>query len=361
MGNLGWFGGKPQRRPGHHPLPETPIILISVCENENAPGDYPYNGGIKFLNLWTKLLIQHGYEAYMVTFHGNHRPWLMEHQPHISMKQVREWKREGRSLKFLTGWIPAKLFIDLADELYFLDAELKHTCGDHFKDLRKLVKSKIRRICTHSRTQQAWYMATFGLEVWLIPIWADEAYWFPDPRRREQGLVGYMNEGEHTLRDIEIIKGLCQTAGVRVDFMQISGDEPAVINAMQTCDVYIGLNPGKHPLWGEGSPLTQQEAMAAGCVLIAYDVHGNREYLIHGYTGFLAKRNKPEELAAHLIELMQNPAFREQIRNTSIDFSARVFTSPARWPLVREFLELPELSGSPPISVAGISSHKTTV
>ena len=343
IGNPGWFSGKPHRRLGYHPLPETPIILISVCENENAPGDYPHNGGIKLLNLWTKLLRQHGYEAYMVTFHGNYRPWLVDHQPHISIKQVREWKREGRSLKFLTGWIPAKLFIGLADELYFLDAELKYTCGDHFKDLRKLVKSKIRRISTHSRTQQAWYMATFGLDVSLIPIWADETYWAPDSSRRRRGLVGYMNEGNHTLSDIGTIRDICEEAGVKVDFMRISGDESEVINGMQSCDVYIGLNPGKHPLWGEGSPLTQLEAMASGCVLIAYDVHGNREYLVDGYNGFLSERNNPEGLAGHLIQLMRDPDLKERIRQISTQFVAGAFRSGCRWPQVREFLELKEL------------------
>lgn len=190
----------------------------------------------------------------MVTYDGHYRPWLIEHQPHISIEQVNEWKSKGRSLKFLTGWVPAKAFIELADELYFLDAEIKYTCGEHFKPLKKLLKTKIRRVSTHSRTQQAWYMATFGLDVALIPIWSDEVYWFPDSSRRHDGLVGYMLESERTIEQIEIIKDYCGEAGVRTDFLRISGTELQVLEAMQRCDIFLGMNPGKHPLWGEGCP-----------------------------------------------------------------------------------------------------------
>jgi len=322
---------------------ESPIILVSVCEGKEAPGDYPYNGGIKLLNLWTKLIRQNGYEAYIVTYDGSYRPWLVEHQPHVSIDKVRKWKSEGRNLKFLTGWIPAKLFIDLADELYFFDAEIRWTCDEHFRELRKLLKTRIRRVATHSRTQQAWYMATFGLDVAFIPEWSDEAYWVPDPLRRQKGLVGYMLESDRSTEQIQIIKDYCNEAGVKTEFLRISGNESQVLEAMQRCDIFLGMNPGKHSLWGEGCPRSQQEAMHAGCVLIAYDVHGNREYLIHGYNGFLAERNNAEGLAAHLIRIMRDPELKEQIRQNSTQFVAGAFTSTCRWPQVRDFLELKEL------------------
>jgi len=281
-----------------------------------------------------------GYEGYMVTYSGDYRPWLIEHQPHVSIEEVKRWKTEGRPLIFLTGWIPSKAFINLADEIYFYDAELKYTCSEHFGRLKKLLKNKIRRVSTHSRTQQAWYMATFGLHVDLIPVWSDEAYWYERPECREEGLVGYMNEGYETRKEVEQIAGWCREAGIQAKFLEISGDESEVIKAMQRCDIYLGMNPGKHPLWGEGSPVTQQEAMHAGCVLIAYDVYGNREYLIDGYTGLLARRNQPRDMAVHLVRLSKDSVMKEKIRKTSCDFMRRVFTAESRWSLVREFLEL---------------------
>jgi predicted O-methyltransferase YrrM len=335
----------------------SPTVLISVCEGKEGPGDYPYNGGIKLLNLWTKILRMNGYEAYMVTYSGDYRPWLIEHQPHVSIEQVKRWKKDGRPLKFFTGWIPSRAFIDLADEIYFYDAELKYTCSDHFGRLQKLLKNKIRRVSTHSRTQQAWYMATFGLEVNLIPVWSDEAYWFAQPACRKEGLIGYMNESDETKKEVEQIAGWCREAGVRVKFLEISGDESEVIKSMQSCDIYLGMNPGKHPLWGEGSPLTQQEAMHAGCVVIAYDVYGNREYLIDAYTGFLAKRKRPTQMAELLIGVLRDPELKERIRMTSLDIMGRAFTSSSRWNSVRDFLELKEVQyGKSQKVVSGITA-----
>jgi hypothetical protein len=39
---------------------------------------------IKELNYLVKLLRNHDYEAYIVTYDGGYEPWLIEHQPHIS-------------------------------------------------------------------------------------------------------------------------------------------------------------------------------------------------------------------------------------------------------------------------------------
>lgn len=321
-----------------------PIILISACRDKQQGGEfYKYNGGGKLANLWVKLLRAHGYEAYMVTYSGGYQPWLIEHQPHISLDTVKHWKNERRHLKFVTGWLPSTAFINLADQLYFIDAEIAWTSGVHLPILRKLLRSKIRAIVTNSRTQQAWYMATFNRNVALIQDWSDEAYWYPKLDKREEGLVGYMLEGPDSDTEIKQIASYCQQKGVNLEFVQIAGDEGDVLEAMRRCDFYLGLNTGKDVLWGEGSPRSPQEAMHCGCVVIAYDVHGNREYLIDGYSGFLSPRKRPDLIADHLIQLAHNPALKEQVRATSTDLAARAFTSQAHWPLLRDFLELDEL------------------
>jgi predicted O-methyltransferase YrrM len=324
--------------------PDLPIILISSCKDASQGGDFKYNGGVKLYNLWVKLLRANGYQAFIVTYNGTYQPWLIQHQPHVSLDTVRQWKRAGFPLKFVTGWADATAFIDLADELYFYDCEIAWTSGSHFPILRKLMKSKIRAVATHSRTQQAWYMATFNRDVILIPIWSDETYWHSKPKKRKTGLVGYMNESPTSEKEVEEIAACCNRVEVHIDFVEIKGDECNVLKMMCECDLFIGLNHGKHPLWGEGSPLTQQEAMHAGCVVIAYDVHGNREYLIPGYSGFLAPRGRSDILADYVIELMRNPELKEQIRATSLDLAARAFTSRGRWPLLREFLGLEDLA-----------------
>jgi glycosyltransferase involved in cell wall biosynthesis len=80
--------------------------------------------------------------------------------------------------------------------------------------------------------------------------------------------------------------------------------------------------------------------MHAGCVVIAYDVNGNREYLIDGYNGFLVPRKNTNLLATHLVNLMKNPELKEKIRKRSINLVSKVFTSLDKFPLLREFLEL---------------------
>lgn len=321
----------------------SPIVVISSCESVANTGDATYNGGVKLYNLWVKLLRQHGYESYVVTYDGRYQPWLIEHQPHVSLQQVKEWKQQGRPLRFMTGWILARAFIELADSLYFFDAEMKYTCGAHLPSMKALMRTKIRSLATHSRTQQAWYMATFGTSVHYIPEWSDEEYWFCKPEACEPGLVGYMNEGEHTEKDLQAIADWCREAGIEVRFIPISGDEAVVLETMRRCDVYLGMNAGKHPLWGEGCPRAQQEAMHAGCVVIAYDVSGNREYLIDGYSGLLASKGRAGALAGHLIRIMRDPEYKARLRQNSSALASQVFTSATRWPAVRDFLELPEL------------------
>jgi hypothetical protein len=305
-------------------------------------GDGKYNGGTKLYNLFVKLLRAHGYEAYIATYDGKYEHWLIEHQPHVSLETVREWKVEGRPLRFVTAWMGSNAFIDLADEIYFYDVELAWTSGTHFAILRSLMDAKkIRSLATHSRTQQAWYLATFRQEPILIPEWSDETYWFPLPEKRQLGTAGYLIEGPRTRGDIRVIAEYCHAKGVDLQLLNLAGgDECAIIEKMRQCDFYLGMNPGKSAIWGEGCPRTQQEAMHAGCVVIAYDVRGNREYLIDGYTGILVKRHRPDLVAQHLVRLMQNFKLKEQIRATSTDLAARAFSSYGRWELVREFLEI---------------------
>ena len=324
-----------------------PVILLSICDDAARPGNYAYNGGIKLLNLWAKLLRDNGHEAFVVTFDGTYIPWLIEHQPHVSLAEAGKWAAEGRSLKFVTIGLEAGGFLDLADQFYYFDAELAWTLTYRADFDRYRKEGRIRRIGTHSRTQQAWYMAEMREVVTLVQEWSDPTYWQADDGRRQERLAGYMNEqpGE-TEFEIDFIENACAASGEDVRFVEVRGSEREVLETLQTCDFFLGMNPGKHPIWGEGCPRSQQEAMHAGCVVIAYDVNGNREFLIDGYNGFLSPGKRADLLAERLVELLSDPHRKEMIRENARRFIA-TFTPDKRWRLVREFLELDDPDDSP--------------
>jgi hypothetical protein len=317
-----------------------PIVLFSSLE-ATGNGDALYNGGFKLQSLWIKLLRQHGIEAFRVTRDGTQLDWMIEHQPVMSLQRAHKIVQSRHPVRVMTTWIVAEQALRLAPRPYFYDAEIAHTMsGQHFITL-KLWQPDLAKIATHSRTQQAWYMATFGFTPQLIQEWSASDYFTPDPDKREPGRVGFMFEGSQTDRQIIHIRNYCQRQGVPVTFYQVSGHEREVIDGMQKCDVFLGMNPGKHSLWGEGCPRAAQEAMHCGAVVIAYDVHGNREYLIDGYTGYLVKRNNPQAMAERLVAVMQNECERDAVRARGVDFMQQTFSGgDKKFEEIKEFLDL---------------------
>ena len=336
-----------------------PIVVISSCGDMQQSGDAKYNGGLKLYNLWVKLLREKGYQAYVVTFDGNHTKWLEEHQPHISIVQLAKWKHAGMPLKYVTGWLDSKAFIELADALYFYDCEISYTAASHFDTFSALiVNGKIQKVGTNSRTQQAWHMGVQHKPISFVNEWSDTDIWYSAAERRIKNRIGYMNEGEHTEGTLRQIRYFCEQAFICPEFIEISGNEKDVVAAMQSCDIFLGLNTGKDALWGEGCPRSPHEAMHAGCVVVAYDVLGNREYLIPGYTGVLVQRGNVEKMAKAVIELLTNPELKERLRRQGTDFIRSVFTAEACWPNVKEFLDLPSPPERKPLDVKNLS-HDT--
>lgn len=318
-----------------------PIILFGSIERAGDQGDSIYNGGFKLQSVWIKLLRQHGHEAYRVTGDGTQLPWMIEHQPAISLQQANKLANVGKPLRVVTTWIISEPILKLADRPYYFDAEIAHTSnGRHFEALKRWLP-KLAKIGTHSRTQQAWYMATLGLTPSYIQEWSDTTYFTPEPALRERGLVGYMWEGDHTPGHIEVIKRVCETARVDVRFKQVGGSEQEVITSMRHCDVFLGLNIGKHVLWGEGCPRSQNESIHCGAVLLAYDCHGNREFVMDGYTGFLAKRADPVSMGERLVYIMTNHDIREAARSQGQEFMCKMFApTETKYQQIREFLDL---------------------
>jgi glycosyltransferase involved in cell wall biosynthesis len=62
------------------------------------------------------------------------------------------------------------------------------------------------------------------------------------------------------------------------------------------------------PSRAEGISNTILEAMASGLPVIATDVGGNAELVVHGVTGFLVPAGEPAAIAARLREYQGDPA-----------------------------------------------------
>jgi hypothetical protein len=314
------------------------VFIISCAENENAPGT-GVSGGIKLQNDWVKLLRRNRYETYRATLDGTYQPWMLWHAPTVSLEQCQVWQREGRNLRWIIPWLAASAALEVADQFYYFEAEMAYTL-DQFSARVKKYQPRVLGWATNSRYQQARYMLEFGITPTLIVGNSDTYEWFPNPDRRIPHRVGYMFEGPESDHDIQYIQAVVQAHDLSAEFVQITGLEREVRNLMQTCDIFLGLNPGKHPVWGEACPRSQHEAMHCGCVVIAYDVLGNREYLYHGHTGYLIPRGQPDQMADQLVEVLTHPEQKERVRAAGHDFVLHACNLWRTWPQMKEWLQL---------------------
>ena len=306
------------------------IVTISSCDSPENKGDPSFNGGSKLYHLWIKLLRQNGIKAFLVTWDSTVAPWLIDPQPAISLEEM---KRQAEEIRPITGWLDSKAYLESIDFFYFCDCEIAYTTH---KNLQPFY-SRIRKVGNNNRYSYAWYsMAHPNLPKMLVPEWSDEDFWKPNSTVRKSNRVGYMAENDTDRDHVKIIQNLCP----ELEFLSISGNEQTVLNQMQTCDIFMGLNRGKDPVWGEGCPRTQQEAMHAGTVLVAYDVLGNREYLLDSYTGIIVPEKTPEAMAESLKKVTGNTIKKEHIRERSIDFASEMLSSKGKFEILRRFLDL---------------------
>jgi glycosyltransferase involved in cell wall biosynthesis len=320
-----------------------PVIFVSACKNEKNQGGWKYNGGIKELNYLVKLLRKHEYEAYIVTYDGGYEPWLIEHQPHISLEEFRSLLKTTQDVRCVTSWAIAEAFIRECSQIYFWDMELAWTEHSHFSTLASLYKRKIKRVAAISRTIQAWHMAHFEKSCTVIPNLVDESLWFPIEAQRHPQRVGYMDEGPHTEEYITIVEDVVKSHDLELEFLLIKGCEADVLSSMRSCEIFLTMNIGKDPLWGEGGPLTPLEALATGCVPITFDILGPREIIQSGFNGIVVPPCRPDRMANALVSLYKKPGEIERIRKNALSLLNACHTFDARWPAVKEFLELDDL------------------
>lgn len=319
---------------------DKPVIFVSACVDHHEKGDWKFNGGIKELNYLVKLLRLRGYESYIVTYDGTYEPWLIEHQPHISISEFRDKLNKLSHVRCVTSWAIARSFIQECQNLYFWDMELSFTDHMHLHVLAKLYRTKIKKTAAISRTIQAWHMATFEHQCIVIPNLLDGSAWYPDDATRLVGRIGYMYEGPHTAEYIATIRERLIPYGINLDFYLLRGDEADILSGMRSCDIFLSLNIGKDPLWGEGCPRTIIEALSVGCIVIAFDIIGNRETIVDGYNGIIVERARPDLMAQALLVLHQNPDKVLQMRKNALSLINACHTFDSRWPAIKEFLDL---------------------
>ena len=316
-----------------------PIIFISACENKEKSGGYKYNGGIHEYNLLAKLLRQHGYESYIVTCDGTYENWLFEHQPHISLKEFQQKKEQNQNYRCVTSWAKAKTFLDNCEKIYFWDMELHYTDHDHFSALKKLYKTKIVKTAAISKTIQAWHMTNFEKKCIVIPNIIDEYFWKPDENKRIINRIGYMVEDEKTENLINRFKESSRQTGMNLEFYRINGSALELLNGLQSCNFFLSMNQGKDPLWGEGCPRTIIEALSAGCIVLAYDIIGNREILQHSFNGIIVPRGRHDLMEDAITSLYQNKIEVDRLRINGQNYLQSCHKMESRWPAVSEFLD----------------------
>jgi glycosyltransferase involved in cell wall biosynthesis len=102
------------------------------------------------------------------------------------------------------------------------------------------------------------------------------------------------------LRDLSAELGI----GDRVFFTQGEG------NVM---DWLAGMSVGCLTSFSEGFSNAIMEYMAAGLPVVAIDVGGNRDAIVHNETGFLVPDRTPEAMAQPIIELLRNEELRARM------------------------------------------------
>lgn len=319
-----------------------PVIFASYATDAQTQGSHRYCGGEKLLNNLILLLRRRGFEAYMVSLDGTHAEWLAEHAPFLSLREFSERRRAAADVRCVTSWIHAKPFLDACPRFYFWDHELSASSRSHFPDLaRYMAAGRIVRTAGVNRSVQSFHRAVFESPARVLRQLIDEKYWKPDPARRIPTRVGYFDEGDHGAEFITRIRQLTEAAGFALQFTQLSGGEREIIAQMQGCGTFLALNVGKSPLWGEGGPMSPQEAMACGTVPICFDINGPWELIQQHYNGAIALDFEPEAMARELIRLYSEPGRWELTSRRALEVSEASHTMVARWPDVARFLDLP--------------------
>lgn len=319
-----------------------PEIYVSYATDAALTGSHKYCGGEKLLNNLVLMLRRRGYEAFMVSLDGKHADWLVEHAPFLSLSEFERRKRGASDVRCVTSWLKAKPFIDRCGRFYLWDQELSASSRSHFPELARYVaQGRIIRTAGVNRAVQSFHRAVFGTPALVLRQLIDEEHWKPDPSRRIPSRIGYFDEGDHGAEFVRRIQELSLAAGLALEFVELAGSEKDIIAQMQQCGTFLALNVGKSPLWGEGGPMSPQEAMACGTVPVCFDINGPWELIQQHYNGVIVPDIHPDAMAQELIAMYSEAGRWEAMSRRSLEVSTISHSMKARWPDVARFLDLP--------------------
>ena len=319
-----------------------PVVFVSYATDESLKGSHRYCGGEKLLNNLVLMLRRRGYEANMVSLDGRHADWLAEHAPFLSVEEFKARKGRASDVRYVSSWVKARPFLDECPRFYFWDQELSASSRSHFPDLASLMaKRRIIRTAGVNRAVQAFHRCVFETDALALRQLIDEAHWRPDPSCRIRHRIGYFDEGDHGAAYVQRIMELTKGAGLALEFVQLAGVEKEIIAQMQQCGVFMALNIGKSHLWGEGGPMSPQEAMACGTVPVCFDINGPWELIQQDYNGVIARESTPESMAEALISIYSVPGRLEEMSRRTLEIFLSSHSMEARWPDVARFLDLP--------------------
>jgi glycogen(starch) synthase len=100
--------------------------------------------------------------------------------------------------------------------------------------------------------------------------------------------------------------------------------------------------------WAEPFALTPLEAMASGMPVIGTTTGGSRELFRHGDNALTYNAGKADELAARIVELIQNPALRARIAATGYQEVRSNYAEPLIVNQIESYLEETIRTWSPP-------------
>lgn len=337
--------GDISRLQSHSHVGGKPLIFVSYATDESLKGSHLYCGGEKLLNNLVLLLRRKGYEAWMVSTDGTNAGWLAEHAPFLSIAEFIKKKAGASDVRCVTSWMKAMPFIEQCPKFYFWDQELSASSRSHFPELAAfMADNRIIRTAGVNRTVQAWHRCVFETPAAAVRQLIDDTYWKPDSARRIPNRVGYFDEGDYGAEFVRRIAELTKGAGLALEFVQLEGVEKEIISQMQQCGTFLVLNVGKSPLWGEGGPMSPQEAMACGAVPVCLDINGPWELIQQHYNGIITREFTPEAMANELIWLYGTPGRHEVMVTRALEISRSSHSMEARWSEVARFLDLPEAS-----------------
>jgi len=263
--------------------------------------DFPkHNGGSLDMLLWAKKLKENGIRVNIVTKNSPSTTWL-ENPNLLTPQEKSEIFRDESFLENLDYhdtsivifWLKTSLITKLpkAKQVFFYDMEIAWSI-EFIRDLERLLKQrKIARIATHSSHSQIWYKTQLGIDTDYIREWSHGIEHSTLRNSEKSKIKISLMPEESEMYDYFLIKDLIQRNHPDVEISIASGTLSQVYETLEKSDIFIGLNKGKNPLWGEGCPRTQQEAAHFGNAIVAFDCLGNHEYLIHNYNGYLVSPN----------------------------------------------------------------------